>query len=321
MSAGTQGGRSLDAAKIEAAYVGFHKTFHDRLKKAAPLADRLATIVQTDNVLDSQLWLANNPKMRRWVGDKVLHKLRGEKHDVKTEPQEASLEVPKHDILNDRLGLYTGRINGMADAFSWRKDEMVFGMLVAGVAGTAYGTTYDGQNLVDTDHQPLSVGGSTNQSNKVTGALSGTTYAQAFEKFIGFKDENGIPANVASRRMTLVVGEANRAAARAIIEQQTGSSGSQNVDAGTSDLIVTGWLSNGVKFNVNGTEVTATGTEWFLLPSDATAVILQVKRGPEFISVETGEYAFRTGKYLYGIEGELGTAYGLWQEIVGGPGV
>lgn len=321
MGAGTQGGRSLDAAKVEAAYVGFNTLFHNRLKKAAPIFDRIATVVETDSVLDAYLWLANNPKMRRWVGDKVLHKLRAEKHEIKTEPQEASLEVPKHDILNDRLGLYTGRINGMADAWTWRRDEMVIGMLVAGMAGTAYGTTYDGQNLFDTDHQALSVGGGTNQVNKITGALSSTTYNQAWEKYIGFKDENGVPANVASRRMKLIVGEANRAAARAILEQQTGTSGQQNIEAGTADLIVTGWLSNGVKFNVNGTEVTATGTEWFLLPEDSTAVILQVKRGPEFIAVESGEYPFRTGKFLYGIEGELGSAYGMWWEAVGGPGV
>lgn len=319
MGTGTQGGRSLDAHKIEAAYVGFHTLFHNRLKMAPSLARRIATIVETDEVLDSYLWLSNNPKMRRWVGDKVLHKLRAEKHDVTTEPQEASLEVPKNDILNDRLGLYTGRINGMADSYSWRLDEMTFGMLVAGIQGTSYGTTYDGQNLIDTGHTVLSVGG-TAQSNKVTGALSAATYAEAWEKYIGFKDENGVPANVASRPMKLVVGEANRQVAREIIDQQVGSAGSQNIDAGTSELIVTGWLSAGVKYNVNGTEVTATGLEWFMLPQESTAVLIHVKRLPEFLAVEAGEFAFRTGKYLYGTEAEIGAAYGMWQEVVGGPG-
>ncbi len=71
---------------------------------------------------------------------------------------------------------------------------------------------------------------------------------------------------------------------------------------------------------VDGVAVTISGTEWFLMPRGSTSIIVQKKRGPEFLSVEEGEFVFRTGKYLYGIEAEFGAGYGLWQEIVGGPG-
>ena len=318
MANGSQGGRSLDASKIEAAYVGFHKTFQDRLSKAASIHKRIATIVETDELVDRQVWLTGTPKMRRWVGDKVLSKLRAESHPITTEPHEASLEVPKHDILNDRLGLYKPKINGMADAYDWALDDLAVAMLAAGVAGSALGTTYDGQNLIDTDHTALS-GGGTAQSNLVAGALSATTYNLAWTRYLAFKDENGVPVNAAARRMTLLVGPANREIARDIIDQQTQANGEQNMDRGTSDLIVSPWISART-VNVKGVNVTLTGNEWFLLPSDSSAVIIHVKRTPEFLAVEDGEFAFRTGKYLYGIEAEFGAAYGLWQEVVGGPG-
>jgi phage major head subunit gpT-like protein len=318
MSNGSQGGRSLDASKIEAAYVGFHKTFNDRLAKAASVYKRIATVVETDELVDRQVWLAGTPKMRRWVGDKVLSKLRAESHPIVTEPYEASIEVPKHDILNDKLGMWRPKINSMADAYDWALDELAVTMLAAGVAGTALGTTYDGQNLIDTDHTALSAGG-TAQSNKVTGALTAAVYNTAWTRYLAFQDENGVPVNVAGRRMTLLVGPAWREVARDILDQQTQANGESNMDRGTADLIVTPWISART-VNVKGVDVTLTGTEWFLLPSDSAAVILHVKRGPEFLTVETGEFAFRTGKYLYGIEAEFGAAYGLWQEVVGGPG-
>jgi phage major head subunit gpT-like protein len=318
LSGGTPGGKSLDAAKIETAYVGYRTLFHRRLMNAPSVARRIASFAQTDNVLDRQLWLTKTPKMRRWLGDKTLHKLRGESHPIPTWLHEASVQVPKQDIINDRLSLYSSSISGMADAYGWAIDDMVCAALAAGVAGTSLGTTYDGQNLIDTDHTVLSVGG-TAQSNKVTGALSATTYNQAWTKLLSLKDENGFPINVAGRRMNLLVGPANREAARAIINPEAAASGADNLDQGTANLIVTPWLTARTT-EVNGVSVTLTGLEWFLLPDDSSAIIVHEKQQPDFMSVEDGEFVFRTGNYLYGIEAEFGFAYGLWQEVAGGPG-
>lgn len=321
LAAGSQGGRSLDSSKIEAAFVGYHKTFVDRLGKAASVHKRIATVVETDNIIDRQVWLTGMPKMRKWLGDKVLHKLRAESHPIITSPYEASIEVPKFDVMNDKLGLYRPKIDGMADAYDWALDELAIGMLAAGVQGVALGATYDNQNLIDTDHTALSGGGPA-QSNKVTGAFSATTYNTGWTRLLGLADENGIPVNVAGRRMTLLVGPAWREVARNLVDQATGTGGVENMDRGTADLIVTPWIRAGT-IKVNGVAVTLTGLEWFLLPSDSSSILIHVKRTPDFYSVDdpNQEFVFRTGKFLYGIEAEFGAGYGLWQEVVGGPGV
>jgi phage major head subunit gpT-like protein len=319
MSNGTQGGRSLDAHKIEAANVGFHTSFNNRLGKAESVFRKLATVVETSDLIDRQVWITSTPKMRRWVGDKVLTKLRAESHPILTYPHEASLEIPKHDLLNDKLGLWSPKINQIADAYGEAIDELVIAMLAAGTTGTSLGACYDGQNLLDSDHTALSIGG-TSQSNIVDGALDADAYAEAWEKYRGIKDENGVPVNVAGRRMTLVVGPANAVVAREILTQTFGTGGVQNLDAGSADLIITPWLSAGT-LTIGGTSVTVAGTEWFLIPENSSAILVHIKRTPEFLAVESGEFSFRTGKYLYGIEAEFGAAYGLWQEIVGGDGV
>lgn len=315
-----QGGGSPDAAKIEAAYIGFGTMLNNRLNRADVMWRRLAKVIDSDVLLHRELWLDSIPKMRLWEGDKVVSMLRGESLPIVTRPHEAGIMIPKQDIINDRFGLYRDRINSLGDSYDWHLMEMVIAMLCAGLQGTALGTTYDGQNLIDTDHTALGNGSGTTQSNKVTGAFSATVFQNAWNAFLGFKDENGTPYNVMNgRRMMLVHGPALRTAVRTVLQQQWIPSLQENMDKGMAEPVLVPWITAGT-YNVLGQAITLTGTEWFLMPEGSTAVLLQRKRTPEFLAVEDGEFAYRTGKYLYGIESEDGAAYGLWQEIVGGPG-
>jgi len=315
-----QGGSSPDAAKIEAAYIGFGTMLHNRLKRPDATWRQLATVIDSEELLHRELWLDNIPKMRLWEGDKVLSALRAESLPIVTRPHEASLMIPKGDILNDRFGIYKGRINDLGDAYDWHLMEMVVAMLCAGISGTALGTTYDGQNLIDTDHTALGNGTGAQQSNKITGAFSATVFQNAWNAFLGFVDENGTPYNTMNgRTMYLVHGPANRTAVRTVLQQQWIPSLQQNMDMGMAKPYLVPWIRPAT-YNVLGAQITLTGNEWFLMPEGSSAVILQRKRMPEFLAVEEGEFTFRTGKYLYGIESEDGAAYGLWQEIVGGPG-
>jgi phage major head subunit gpT-like protein len=319
-----QGGSSPDAAKIEAAYIGFGTMLHNRLQRPDALWRSYAKVLQTNKLLNRELWLDNVPKMRLWEGDKVLSMLRGESLPIVTRPHEASIVVPKGDILNDELGLYHDRINSLGDSYNWHLDEMLIAMLIAGLQGTALGTTYDGQNLIDTDHTFLGNGQGATYSNKVTGAFSATTYQSAWNLFLSMKDENGLPINGAmGRKMRLLHGPANRNAVRTVLQQENIVGQTQtNLDKGTAIPDCCPWITAGAVYNIFGQTITLTGLEWFLIPEGSSAVLIQIKRGVEFLAVDKGddEFTFRTGKYLYGIESEDGAAYGLPQEIVGGPG-
>lgn len=319
LSAGGVGGRSLGAAKIEAAYVSYSTTFNDRLKVAGGVGRMLATVIEDPNIIHTELWTTAAPLLREWVGAKLLNKLRAESLTITTSPKEASIEIPKNDVLTDRFGLWRPKIAGLADTFEWGLNDLVIAMLVAGVQGTALGTTYDGQNLFDTDHTALSIGG-TAQSNIVTGAFTQAIYDTAWQRLLSLLNENGQPVNDPGRNMRLIVGPANRKVARDIVQAQRLANGADNLDRATAELVVTGYLTAGRTINVRGTTITLTGNEWFLIPEGSSAVIVQVKRPPELLSVEDGAYAFLNAKYLYGVETEFGAGYGLWQEAVGGPG-
>jgi phage major head subunit gpT-like protein len=310
-----QGGSSIDAAKIEAAYRGFRTTFHDELRSmrdSRPLYSRIARVVEVDSEVTTDVWLNGLPQMREWRGPKHLRKLRGESNTIRTKPHEASIEVPVRDIANDRLGLYRQAISDMAGAWVRALNRAVVTVLVNGLTGGAGDAGYDGQDLFDTDHHYASTG-SDSQNNKVTGALATGTYNEAWQKYLEFTDENGEPLDQPEPAI-LVVGTANRNIARKLIGQKALASGESNMDEGTTELVVTPWI---------------TGTEWFLLRRNAAAVILHVKQNPLFLTVgqpsngnegEVDSHRFMNGTYLYGIEAEYGAAPGLWEHAIGGTG-
>lgn len=315
------GGSSPDEAKVEAAYIGFGTRLHNRLTKGPSIYEQIATVARTNNLLNREIWLNALPTMRMWEGDKVVSMISAESLPIVTRPHEASITIGKGSIQNDQLGLYGPHIDGLADSFGNNLDDMVITMLAAGVQGTALGATYDGQNLIDTDHTFRSADAGVaafQYSNKVTGAFSAAVYQDAVNKFLSLKNENGVPVNVGKGKMMLLHGPANRIAVRNVLEQP-GVLPQTNLDAGTAMPMCTPWISARTT-SILGVSVTLTGLEWFLMCPGSTAVILQIKKDPEFLSVEDGYKVFQSGKYYYGIESEQGAAYGLPQEIVGGPG-
>lgn len=318
-----QGGASLDAAKLEAAYTGFHARFFKELANQPLIYERIASVITDDRPVSVYNWITNVPKMRKWIGNKRLHKLRAQKHEIRTEPYEASIQIPKQDIIDDRFGLWSEKIGQMAEAYPRAIDQGVVEWLMGGISAETYGRTYDNQYLIDTDHTADGSGSGTAQSNLVPGALTATTYRTAYKRMAyEFLDDVGEPVYNTPR--TLLVGVANADVARDIVQRQWiagiggGTAGAnvqvENLERATVDVIVSPRI---------------TGTQWFVLAANPTAVVVQRKRGPDFYSVDdqggargsSNPHTFMTGTYLYGIEAELGYAYGAWQDVVGGPGV
>lgn len=321
LSLGGVGGRSLGSAKMEAALISYSTTFQNALVPARGIGRQIATVIEDPNIVHTELWSTAAPLMRDWIGPKLLNKLRIESTQIVTSPKEASIEVPKNDILNDKFGLYFDRIRQLADAYEWAINDLVIAMYVAGLQGTALGATYDGQNLFDVDHTALSIGGA-NQSNIVTGALTQTIYDNAWIKYLSILNENGMPVNNPGKRARFVYGPAQRQIAKQILLQQRQANGADNIDAGTAEPIETGYITAGRKITVNGVTITLTGLEWFLIPEGSAAVVVQIKRPVELLSVDdpNSAYAFLNAKNLYGVEAEFGAGYGPWQQVVGGPG-
>jgi phage major head subunit gpT-like protein len=316
------GGTSPDEQKVEIAYVGFGTRLANRLSTYESFFSRLATVVDSPNLINREIWLNALPVMRMWLGPKVIERISAENTPIVTRPHEVSIAIGKGTLQNDQLGLYGQLVDKLAEAYPNALDDLVITMLCAGIQGTALGATYDGQNLIDTDHtfRSADTGVAAFQySNKVTGAFSASVFQSAVNLYKTLKNERGIPVNVGKGQMMLVHGPANRIAVRNVLKQDIATGLVQNLDKDTAIPVEVPWIQARTT-SVLGTSVTLTGLEWFLMPAGSTAVILQRKRAAELMSVEQGYQVFMDGTYYYGLEAEFGAAYGLPQEIVGGPG-
>lgn len=307
---------------VEAAYIGFNTRLNNRLGTYESFFARLATVVDSPNLIDRTIWLNALPVMQMWLGPKRISRISAESHPIVTRPHEVSIAMGRGTLNNDMLGLYGPAIDRLAEAYPNALDDLVITMLCAGIQGTALGACYDGQNLIDTDHvfRSSDAGIAAFQySNRVAGAFSASVYQDAVNKYKLLKNENGIPVNIGKGPMMLVHGPANRILVRNVLKQDIGAGLVQNLDKDTAIPVEIPWIQARTT-RVLGTSVTLTGLEWFLMPQGSSAVILQRKRAAEFMSVEEGYQSFMTGEYYYGLEAEFGAAYGLPQEIVGGPG-
>lgn len=320
------GGQSPDGTKVDVASVGFGTRLNNRLMQYEALYPRIATVVMTDKLLNREIWLNAVANMHLWEGPRQINRISAESLPIVTRPHSNAIAISRSDIMNDQLGLYSPMVDKLAETYPFALDDLVITMMCAGIAGTALGTTYDGQNLIDTDHvfRSADAGVTAFQySNRVGGAFSAAVFQSAMNLYLTLRNEYGRPVHVGQGPFYLVHGPANRIAVRTVLQQDTatiaGVTLAQNLDKGLAIPICTPLIAARTT-KVLGTSVTLTGLEWFLIPANSSAVILQIKRAVEAMSVEEGYQVFMEGLYYYGIDAEFGAAYGLPQEIVGGPG-
>lgn len=324
------GGQSPDGVKVDLASVAFGTRLNKALEDYPAFYPQFATVIASDKLMNTEIWLNQIQSMSMWEGQRKIGAVSAEKTNIVTRPHENSIGISKSDIINDQLGLYGPLIDDMGRTYPQALDDMVITMLCAGIQGTALGATYDGQNLIDTDHTFRSADtgiAAFQYSNKVTGAFSSSVFQSAVTLYDSLKNEYGRPMRVGRGPSLLLYGPANRIPVRNVLKLDTagtlnGVTLAQNLDVTRESGVVPvmcPWISARTT-RVLGTNVTLTGLEWFLMPANSRAILLQIKRAVEAMSVEDGYQVFSEGRYFYGIEAEFGGNYGLPQEIVGGPG-
>lgn len=112
-------------------------------------------------------WLGEFPRMREWVGDRVIQNLAAHSWTIKNKDFELTVEVDRNAIEDDRFGVYSPMFQEMGRETAEQPDKLVFGMLSQGFSSVCY----DGQYFFDTDHPVKNELGQTQSvSNFVAGA-------------------------------------------------------------------------------------------------------------------------------------------------------
>ncbi|GIX31375.1 MAG: head protein [Porticoccaceae bacterium] len=138
----------ITPALITSLRTGFSKAFQDALTATPTDWEKVATRVPSSNASNTYAWLNQFPKLREWVGDRVVKDMAASGYQIANKLFEATVAVKRTDIEDDNVGVYTPLFAEMGRAAAAHPDELVFGLLAAGETTLCY----DGQNFFDTDH-------------------------------------------------------------------------------------------------------------------------------------------------------------------------
>jgi phage major head subunit gpT-like protein len=129
-------------------FTGFKSSFNKGFEGAPSVYKLLSTIVPSSTREEIYGWLGQFPKMREWLGDRVVKNLAAHSYKIANRDFEQTIAVPRNDIQDDTFGIFAPLFTEMGRAAAEFPDELVLGLLAAGFATACY----DGQFFFDTDH-------------------------------------------------------------------------------------------------------------------------------------------------------------------------
>lgn len=297
----------VNRESIQAAFVGLKTLFNNAFAAAQTTWSRIAMESPSSTAEENYSWLSSFPKMRRWIGAKVVKNLSAYRYVVVNEDFEATIAVRRNDIEDDRLGIYKPQAESAgASAAQW-PDEIVY----EAVNGAFQNVCFDGQPFFDTDH-PVGDAMVSNMTDKPLSvaslALAKAGYGASRTAMKQFKDEEGRSLNVNPN--ILLVGPALEDTGRLLLTQDKLADGSQNPYKGTAELVVDGRIES--------------DTFWCLLDTTKPVkpFIYQPRKKPVFVqqtSMDSPD-VFNLAEYKFGAEARGAAGYGFWQLAFGSTG-
>lgn len=302
----------VNKGNLTGVFVSLKTIFNKAFEAAPSIWEKTTMKVPSGSSQNDYSWLGRFPKMRKWLGDKVVRALKAHKYTVVNDDWEATVEVDRNDIEDDNIGIYNPMAQDAGFSAKQLPDE-----IDADLKNNAFAETcYDGQYFYDTDHPVTDANGTESSvSNKGTAALSAATataaansYGTARQAIMEFTDDEGRPLGLVPD--VLEVGPALEATARLICESDKLTDESPNPYKGTATVLVNPRITS--------------STQWMLHVTNRPLkpFIYQERKAPVFVSQTDmdSDNVFSRKKYRFGAEARAAGGYGLWQMSYGSTG-
>ena len=138
----------LNQSNLTAVFITLKTIFNKAFDAAPSIWEKTTMKVPSGSAQNDYSWLGRFPKMRKWLGDKVVRALSAHKYTVVNDDWEATVEVDRNDIDDDNIGIYNPMAQDAGFSAKQLPDE-----IDADLKNNAFtGVCYDGQYFYDTDH-------------------------------------------------------------------------------------------------------------------------------------------------------------------------
>lgn len=146
----------INASNLSLVFQGFNTAFNKGAAAARPSHPRVAMTVTSSLSEEKYGWLADIPRIREWLGDRVVRNLSAHGYAVVNKKYENTIGVQLEFIEDDKYGIFTPLLEEMGKQTTEHPDELVFVLLAGGFATACY----DGRPFFDTEHPMRQTDGS-----------------------------------------------------------------------------------------------------------------------------------------------------------------
>ena len=91
----------VNSAALQSIFKGFKTLFNEAFAGTKPTYEKVATVVPSSTKSEEYGWLGAFPRLRKWVGDRVINSLAAHGYTIKNESWEATVEVHREDIEDE----------------------------------------------------------------------------------------------------------------------------------------------------------------------------------------------------------------------------
>jgi phage major head subunit gpT-like protein len=138
----------INEGNLAALFLGFNVSFNKGLGSAPSYYQKVATVTQSGAETETYAWLGEFPRLRKWIGDRIIKNLMAHTYAIKNETFETSVGVKRSSIEDDRYGVYGPLMEEMGRVSAEHPDELIFTLLGSGFTVTGY----DKKPFFATDH-------------------------------------------------------------------------------------------------------------------------------------------------------------------------
>lgn len=138
----------ITPAVLDAIFQSFNFSFQQAFAGVEPQWSRVAMEVNSQAAAENYGWLGQMPRMREWIGDRVIKSLDAFGYQIPNKTFESTLTLKREQIEDDSYGLFRPFVSDMGRSVALFPDELIYPLLKNGFAANCF----DGQYFFDTDH-------------------------------------------------------------------------------------------------------------------------------------------------------------------------
>lgn len=296
----------VNDASLQALRVTFEKRFGEAYQEIETFAPKIATEVTSGTEVNVYGWIANQIALREWIGQRQAIAMGEHSYSLRNRDWEATLKLPRKQILDDNLGIYTDvLVPQFAAAVAKHPDLTLINDVFS-----ANPTAFDGQAFWSTAHPTFAADGSTysndfdlelTDADLVQSAINIQSVRTAMRTI---KGENGIIL-ATDPRMLIVPPELEYVAFKLCRSESFPVSGTA--------APVANWIRGVLDFMVIPELSAVSSGDWYLadVSKPLKFALWQVRSRPVFRAFDdpTQMHAFMNNEFIWGIDGDDGGPY------------